>query len=91
MPAPPKQRLGVGLVVLPDTAGLGDVDQDGEQPGPQRRTAFEAGDALEHRDPGVLYHVLSDLVAAHVSARHPQHRRAVPVHQLGERRLVAGL
>ena len=80
-----------GIATFADSPFLGDVDQDGEQPGAQRRSTFECGDPLAQCEPGLLHYLFGDLAASHIAARELQHRGRVRVHNLRERALVAGL
>lgn len=84
-----RRDLDVGVRTVAQSAGFGDVDQHGEKPGTQRRPAGKTVDPLQQRDPGLLHDLLGDLVAGHVSARDPQHRRGVLIDQRGERGLIA--
>src|SRR5205085_12249111 len=70
-------------------AGLGDVGQDPEDPGPQRGAAFEAVEALEDAEPGLRGDVLRSRLGRHIDPRDAHERRLVLAHQLSERLLVA--
>lgn len=78
----------VSLVAL--TPGLCPVDDDPQQPGPERRPEFEAVDPVDDRQQGVLDDVLRRLGAGDVDERHPHHRLVMAVEQRPEGRLVAG-
>jgi GNAT superfamily N-acetyltransferase len=64
------------------------VDDDPEEPAPQRRTALERVDAAQEPHPGVLDHLLGHGPRSYPGEREPHHRLVVPLDQLGERGLV---
>jgi hypothetical protein len=70
---------------------LGDVREDPEQPGLERRASFEAADAGERAEPGLLHDLLGNRAVAHEQHRHPEHRRAVRPDERQEDRFVARL
>jgi hypothetical protein len=71
-------------------ARLRDVRQDPEDPRLEAGAALEAADPVQDCDPRFLHDLLGHGAAAHVHARHPQHRRAVLPDKATERRLVTG-
>jgi len=76
--------------VLLHPAGLGDVDEDAEHPGAQRRAALEAREAADDAEPGFLDDLLRRGVCGHEAARDPQHERRPAADQLVEGVLVLG-
>ena len=69
-------------------ARLGGVDDDAQDPCPQRGAALEAVDALEDTEPGVLDDLLRDRPRLHVVPRHGEHGRVVAFDERLERALV---
>ena len=79
-----QRRLG-NCPGLTGTTSPGPVDQDGERPCAQRRTAFEPGQAAQHPQPSLLDHVLGGLRAVNERPRQPEHGRRPLLHELGYR------
>ena len=78
------------MAALTLARALGSVDQDGEEPGGNTRATFEAVNAANNAEPGVLDHLFRHALAGNEPAGQAQHARLVGPHQRGERRLVAG-
>ena len=76
------------MLALPSGDGL--VHEDLEDPRLERRSALEAVQALEHRQPGLLGDLLGHRPAGHVDHGQPHHRRLMLLDQARERLLVAG-
>ena len=58
-------------------------------PGAQGGAALETGDALQHREPGLLHHLLGERGAVHEGQRDAEHGGVVAAHNLEKGRLVA--
>jgi len=82
-----RERNAAALAQCSRTGAIGD---DPVEPRAQQRATLEALDARDHGEPRLLQDVLGGRVAMHERPRVAQQRRAVPAHELGERRLVAG-
>src|SRR3712207_9201852 len=74
---------------LTDTTALGLVDQDPEDPGLERRAAFETVEGLKDRDPGVLGHLLGHRPCRDIAGRDPHHARLQPPNEVSQCCLIA--
>jgi hypothetical protein len=74
--------------LLPRAPGAGDVHEDPEDPGLDRRALLEAVDAGDDGQPGLLDDLLGAGSRPHERRGHPAQGRIVAVEQPGERRLV---
>ena len=74
---------------LTNREGLGPIGTDAEDPGPQRRAAFEPIERSEHVAPGVLRDLLRGGAAAHERHRDAHEAPVQLAHERGERDFVA--
>jgi hypothetical protein len=81
------ERHGAGVG---GAARLGPVDEDPQDPRPQRRAALEAVEALQDAEPCLLDDLLGDGAARDVVAGDGEHRRVVALDQRLEGALVPG-
>jgi hypothetical protein len=84
--SPRAAERGAPPLPLPRRPGL--VQQDPEQPGPERGAPLEPVDASKDTEPRLLDDVLGDLPGGDVHPGHPDHRAVVLLDQEPERGLV---
>ncbi len=65
-------------------ARFGAIGEDGEEPGLERRAAFEAGQALEHGQPGFLRHFFGHGLLGHVQQGHAHQAGVAAVDPAGK-------
>ncbi len=75
---------------LANATGAGEIHDDAEEVGAERRASLEAVETPQEADPGLLGDILGDLARRDVLARDADERGVVPLDETRERALVAG-
>lgn len=83
-----RRRKGNRPVLL-DTDGPRPVHKDVDHPRLEGRSALEAVDAAQHRDPRLLNYLLGHGVGRDVHEGDADQHAVPPTHQLGERHFIA--
>ncbi len=78
-----------GGAILPPGAGPGAVGEDAEDPGLEGGASLEPGQALEHREPGLLHDLVGRRGAGHEGAGEPSQGGIVATDHLDEGGLVS--